>query len=160
MNEIKVIKQIQGNTLKEIDINYRPAVQLKEVPKISSSMDAVSYLRSVWGRRIEHVEEFLILCLNRANLVLGYARISRGGLHDTVADPKVIFQVALKANASSLILCHNHPSGNTEPSESDKALTKRLVEAGKVLEIQVLDYVILTWDSYFSFADEGIFPER
>ena len=72
--------------------------------------------------------------------------------------PKVIFQIGLKANATSLILSHNHPSGNKEPSESDKALTKKLVDAGKVLEIHVLDHVILTSTAYFSFADEGILP--
>ncbi len=158
MNNIKIMNPIVSCSLKEIDIYYRNPVQLKEAPKISNSADAVKYLRMVWGDRMDHVEEFLVLCMNRANLVLGYARISRGGLSGTVADPKVIFQIAVKANATSLILAHNHPSSNSDPSESDKALTKRLVDAGRVLEIQVLDHVILTSDSYFSFADEGIFP--
>lgn len=142
--------------LREINISYRPGIRLSETPKISSSLDAVSYLRMVWSERMDHIEEFLVLCLNRANLVLGYAVVSRGGLSGTVADPKVIFQIALKANASSVILCHNHPSGNTEPSESDRNLTRRLCEAGKVLEIQVLDHIILTSESYFSFADQGL----
>lgn len=158
MNNIKIVNPIASNSLKEIDIYYRNPLHLKEAPKISSSLDAVKYLRMVWGNRIDHVEEFLILCLNRANVALGYARISRGGLSGTVADPKVIFQIALKANATSLILAHNHPSGNTDPSESDKVLTKKLLDAGRMLEIQVLDHVILTSTAYFSFADENILP--
>ncbi|HOW26020.1 MAG TPA: JAB domain-containing protein [Bacteroidales bacterium] len=158
MSNIKVVNPIISNSLKEIDIYYRNPLLLKETPKISNSADAVKYLRMVWGNRMDHVEEFLVLCLNRANHVLGYSRISRGGIAGTVADPKVIFQIALKANATSLILSHNHPSGNPEPSESDKALTKKLVDAGKVLEIHVLDHVIMTSESYFSFADEGILP--
>ena len=79
-----------------------------------------------------------------------------GGISGTVADPKVIFQVALKANASSVILCHNHPSGNTKPSDNDIQLTKKLKKAGEFLELNVLDHLIITPDSYFSFADESL----
>ena len=102
------------------------------------------------------MEEFVILCLNRANKVLGYSKISQGGLSGTVADPKVIFQVALKSNASSIILCHNHPSGNTKPSDNDIQLTKKLKKAGEFLELNVLDHLIITSDAYFSFADESL----
>jgi DNA repair protein RadC len=111
---------------------------------------------SVWSFHIERVEEFVILCLNRANKVLGYSKISQGGLSGTVADPKVIFQVALKSNASSIILCHNHPSGNTKPSDNDIQLTKKLKKAGEFLELNVLDHLIITSDAYFSFADESL----
>jgi DNA repair protein RadC len=126
------------------------------MPKVTSSQDAYDYLISVWSPQVERIEEFLILCLNRANKVLGYAKISQGGLSGTVADPKVIFQVALKANASSVILCHNHPSGNTKPSDNDIQLTKKLKKAGEFLELNVLDHLIITTDSYFSFADESL----
>jgi len=82
--------------------------------------------------------------------------ISSGGVEGTVADPKVIFQVALKANASSIILAHNHPSGNIEPSEADIRLTRNLKQAGELLKISVLDHLILTSESYYSFADENM----
>lgn len=126
------------------------------MPKVTCSNDAVEVLRSIWSDQIEYREEFVILCLNRANKVLGYSRISSGGTTGTVADPKIIFQIALKSNASSIILAHNHPSGNSKPSESDTKLTDKLKNAGQLLDIPVLDHVILTNESFFSFADEGL----
>ena len=126
------------------------------MPKITCSRDAENILRTVLDHSIDHVELFYILCLNRANKVLGWAKISSGGVEGTVADPKVIFQVAIKSNCSSLILCHNHPSGNTEPSEADIRLTRNLKEAGDLLRIKVLDHLILTSESYYSFADENM----
>ena len=102
------------------------------------------------------MEEFSVLVLNRANRVLGYARISQGGLSGTVADPKVIFQIALKSNSCSIIIAHNHPSGNTQPSEADIQLTRKLKDAGAVLDLPVLDHLILTSEGYYSFADEGL----
>ncbi len=91
-----------------------------------------------------------------SNKVLGVCKISIGGLAGTVTDPKKIFQTALKANAASVILCHNHPSGNLKPSKSDIEITKKCVEAGNFLDLKVLDHVIVTRDGYFSFADEGM----
>ena len=105
---------------------------------------------------MERVEEFMVLCLNRANRVLGYARISSGGISGTIADPKIIFQVALKSNASSIILAHNHPSGNKQPSEADIRLTRKMKDAGVLLDLPVLDHLILTSEGYHSFADEGL----
>jgi DNA repair protein RadC len=105
---------------------------------------------------LEYRESFAILLLNRANRVLGIANISSGGLSGTVADPKVIFQQALKANASSIILLHNHPSGNTQPSEADITLTRKMKECGKFLDLPVLDHLIVTTDGYYSFAYEGL----
>jgi len=125
------------------------------MPKITCSSDAVEVLRSIWSDQIEYREEFVILCLNRANKVLGYSKISSGGTSGTVADPKIIFQIALKSNASSIILSHNHPSGNTKPSDSDMKLTQKLQKAGLLLDLQVLDHIVLTEESFFSFADEG-----
>jgi DNA repair protein RadC len=88
--------------------------------------------------------------------VLGYCQISAGGLNGTVADVRIIMQTALKSNACSIILSHNHPSGNLVPSEADKDLTKKIREAGKFLDIPALDHLIITSESYFSFADEGL----
>ena len=101
-------------------------------------------------------EEFWILMLNRANKVIKPSRISQGGVSGTVADTKLIFKMAVENLASSVVLCHNHPSGNTKPSEADILLTKKLKEAGKVMEIPVLDHIIFTESAYYSFADEGL----
>ena len=96
------------------------------------------------------------MLLNRANKVLGIYPVSKGGVSGTLVDPKLIFSVALKCNASSIILAHNHPSGNLFPSENDKELTQKLKSAGNFLDIKVLDHLIITPEGYFSFADEGL----
>ena len=113
-------------------------------------------MRSIWSDDLEIREEFNILLLNRANHVLGWFNVSVGGTSATVIDPKLIFSVALKCNASGVILAHNHPSGNLNPSDADLNLTTKLKEGGKILEIKILDHIILTSESYYSFADEGI----
>ena len=94
--------------------------------------------------------------LNRANAVLACFQVSTGGITGTVADPRLIFTAALKVNAVSLILAHNHPSGNLFPSTADQELTIKIKEAGKFLEIKLLDHIILSSDGYCSFADEGL----
>lgn len=101
-------------------------------------------------------EEFWVIMLNRANQVTKKQQISSGGVSGTVADPKIIFKMALDELASSIILTHNHPSGNLRPSQADISLTKKLKEAGKMLEIPVLDHLIFTNDAYFSFADANM----
>jgi DNA repair protein RadC len=144
-----------NNNLREIEIHYSNKVKYSDMPKVTCSADAVAYLRNIWSPQIGRIEEFMLLCLNRANKVLGWSQISSGGLSGTVADPKVIFQVALKSNASSVILAHNHPSGNVKPSEADIQLTRKITRAGEVLDLSVLDHLILTKECYYSFADEG-----
>ncbi|GAB2705667.1 DNA repair protein RadC [Mucilaginibacter koreensis] len=101
-------------------------------------------------------EEFWILLLGRNCKVLSKELISKGGLSGTVADPKVIFGVALQHQASSIILAHNHPSGNLKPSQQDIDLTKKIFNAGRILDIGVLDHIIIAGQSYFSFGDEGL----
>jgi DNA repair protein RadC len=103
-----------------------------------------------------YYEEFWVLFLNRANVVMKTEKISTGGVAGTVADPKVIFKRALEETANGLILVHNHPSGNLQPSTADRDLTKKLREGAKLLDMQVLDHVIFTDNGFFSFADEGI----
>jgi len=122
--------------------------------KISTSKDAVEIFQPLLGDLLH--EEFWILFMNRANHILGRQQVSKGGMSGTVVDPKLIFKAALDMKASSIILCHNHPSGNLKPSESDIKLTKSLSEAGRVLEIPVLDHVIVTQNGFISFADEGM----
>ena len=101
-------------------------------------------------------EQFWIMLLNNANKVIKLEKIGVGGMTGTTADPKKIFNSALENNAASVMLCHNHPSGNVIPSNADKQITNNLVKAGQFLEIKILDHIIIGNDNYFSFADEGL----
>jgi DNA repair protein RadC len=126
----------------------------EEKPKINSSKDAFDLLK---GDVMDlPKEEFWVLLMNRANRVIKKKRVSEGGVSGTVADPKIIFKLALEELASGLIVAHNHPSGNLQASQSDLDLTKKLKEAGKFLEIQLLDHIIIANQKYLSFADEGM----
>lgn len=144
-----------NSNLAEIQVTYKTKVKFAEMRKVNTSKDAEEILRRIWSDCMELREEFYILLLNRANRVLGWYRISEGGTTGTVADARLIFSVALKCNATGIILAHNHPSGNTKPSNEDLNLTKRISEGGKLLEIKVYDHLILTSENYVSFADEG-----
>lgn len=132
----------------------RKELELDEKPKISGSKDVFEILKADL-QDLPH-EEFWVLLLNRANRVIKKCQISQGGVAGTVADPKIIFKLALAELASGIILAHNHPSGNLSASQADIDLTKKLKEGGKLLEIQVLDHIILAGQKYFSFADEGM----
>jgi len=123
-------------------------------PRISSSKDAFEQLKG--GLMDLPHEEFWVILLNRANRMMKKKRVSEGGVSGTVADPKIIFKLALEELASGVIVVHNHPSGNLTASQSDIDLTKKLKDAGKFLEIQLLDHLIIAGQKYFSFADEGI----
>ncbi len=94
--------------------------------------------------------------LNRANKALGAYEVSTGGISGTVADPRIIFAAALKANCCGIILSHNHPSGNLKPSRQDEELTQKIKQGGQLLEINLLDHLIITPEGYFSFSDEGL----
>jgi DNA repair protein RadC len=126
----------------------------EEKPKIASSADAFSLMKSDLID-LPH-EEFWMILLNRANRVIKKKRISGGGVTGTVADPKIIYKIALEELACGIIVAHNHPSGNLSASQSDIDLTKKLKEAGKFLDIQLLDHLIVANQKYFSFADEGL----
>ena len=121
--------------------------------KIKTSRDAYEIFRNIIGDR--PYEEFWIILLNRANKVLKKCNISEGGISGTVVDPKKIFKISLDNHASSIILGHNHPSGVVTPSEADCRITKKLHDAGAMLEVAVLDHLIIGEDSYYSFADDG-----
>jgi DNA repair protein RadC len=123
-------------------------------PKVTSSASAFELLQGDL-MDLPH-EEFWVLLLNRAQRVIRKKRISEGGVSGTVADPKIIFKLALEELASGVIVAHNHPSGNLTASQSDIDLTKKLKEAGKVMEIQLLDHLIIAGKKYYSFADEGL----
>ncbi|MEI7662652.1 MAG: DNA repair protein RadC [Bacteroidota bacterium] len=121
--------------------------------KISRSRDAYEIFRSTMGDR--PYEEFWIILLNKANKVLQKCNISEGGISGTVVDPKKIFKISLDHHATSIILGHNHPSGVVTPSEADIRITKKICDAGALLDVEVLDHLIIGEDSYYSFADEG-----
>jgi DNA repair protein RadC len=141
----------------EIQLTYRSNVKPSMRPKISTSRDAFEVLKRSWDTdKLEFVEQFKVLLTNRANKVLGIFEVSTGGITGTVADPKLIFVAALKSGACGLVLSHNHPSGNLQPSQADIELTKRIKEGGKLLDIQLLDHLIITSEGYCSFTDEGI----
>ena len=140
----------------ELKISYNPKTRPSDRPSISSSRQAWELFFKEWDSPA-YFESFKVMTLNRANKVLGVALISRGGLSGTVADPKIILQYALLSNASGIILAHNHPSGNMQPSEADIRLTRKIKDACTSLEISCLDHLILcSEEKYFSFEDEGI----
>jgi DNA repair protein RadC len=141
-------------SVSEVNLTYSPSYKIADRPKISSSKQAFDIVHSQWDQnKINLLEEFKVILLNR---VLGIVSISQGGMTGTIADPKLIFVAALKAAASYIILVHNHPSENLKASTEDIRLTKKLVEGGKLLDIMVVDHLIITKDSYFSFCDEGL----
>ena len=145
------------SNLAEITVSYSSKVKVAERRKVVSAREAEEVFREIWTKgTMELREEMYVLFLNRGNFLLGWCQTSQGGLSGTVCYPRMIFSVALKSLAVSLILCHNHPSGNLQPSAADIQLTKNLVEGGKFLEISVLDHLILTAEGFYSFADEGL----
>jgi len=131
----------------------RRGAEALEKKKITSSHDVFEYFSGILGD--SNYEAFYILLLNRANKVIREIMISEGGFSGTVADPKKIFKIALEYNASGLILCHNHPSGNIQPSDADIKLTRKLRNAGEMLDLPVVDHIILGEENYYSFADEN-----
>jgi len=146
----------EGIQVSEVELVYKTKIKASERLQVSTSKEVYKLLKRYWDEnKIEFVEQFKILLLNRANKVLGIYEISTGGLVGTVADPKLIFIAALKVAASHIILAHNHPSGNLNPSIQDKQLTQKIKNGGELLEILVMDHLIISKDGYYSFADEG-----
>ena len=129
----------------------------KMVPvDIKDSKDVYAFIKELWYDDLEVIERFLLLNLNRTNSIISYHWISQGGLAGTVIDTRVIFKSAIESLAQSIIVTHNHPSGNTKPSEADITITNKLSRTGEIMEIKLLDHLIITHDSYFSMADDGI----
>lgn len=147
-----------GYQVAEIQVTYSSKVDLSKCPMVSSSRDSEAVLRDLWTPgTMEMIEEFVILILNRGNKVKAVYRVSKGGIAGTVVDVPIVMAAAVKTLASSIILCHNHPSGNLQPSQADIDLTKKMCSAGKIMGIPVLDHIILAPDrGYYSFADEGM----
>ncbi|NDV46865.1 DNA repair protein [Paludibacter sp. 221] len=143
------------NRVTEITVQYKNPLKPSEMPQIKSSTQLEETFRPFFSDCMEHHEEFYIMLLNRANRCLGVSKISQGGHFETVVDNKIIFQIALKGNASVIALCHNHPSGNLNTSGSDDMITRRIKEGCSMLGLQLLDHIVLSSESYYSYADEG-----
>ena len=155
--QIPFVTSITNHLLKvcEIEFIYKPIIRPSQRPQVATSQEVHELLRENWDEnKIELVEEFKVMLLNRANKVIGLVDISLGGFSGTIADPKVIFVAALKAGASALIMAHTHPSGNLKPSKADISLTQKITAAGTLLDITVWDHIIITAEGYLSFADE------
>lgn len=145
------------NTISEIELKYSPIILKQERVKIANSQSAFEAFLSSWDLdTIELYEEFKVLLLNRANEVLGIHSLSKGGIAGTVVDLKLLFAVVLKSAASSIILAHNHPSGNLKPSVADKSLHTKIMKAAEYLDITVLDNLIISKNGYYSFVDENV----
>ena len=125
-----------------------------ELLKITSSKVIFELMQPIIGE-LPH-EEFWIVLLNNSNKVISKTQLSKGGITGTIVDVRLVFKIALEMGATSLILCHNHPSGTLKPSDADIKITQKLKRAGESLEINVLDHLIVTENSYFSFVDDGI----
>jgi DNA repair protein RadC len=143
--------------ISEVKLVYRTKVKASERFQIKTSKDAFDIFSKAWDQdSIEHVEEFKLMLLTWSNRVLGIASISKGGLSGTVTDVRIILQNAIKANSSGIIICHNHPSGNLQPSESDVAITRKVKDSAKLMDIQLLDHLIIIPErSYYSMTDGG-----
>ena len=143
--------------ISEVQLSYTPKFKCSELPTITEAQHAYNILLEHWDlNTIKLIEHFYVLLLSRSNKLLGIYEVSKGGFAGTVVDPKIIFIAALKGCASSLILAHNHPSGNLKPSQSDISITKRLIEVGQILDLPVVDHLIVTEDGFLSFAEEGL----
>lgn len=143
------------NIIAEIQVSYNTNSRVKQ--KITSSASAYEILKANWKEgRLELQEEFKVLLLNRANDVLGIYNMSKGSVSGTVVDIRLLIAVALKCNASGILICHNHPSGNLNPSEADIEMTKKIKQASELFDIRMIDHIIITHLGYYSFLDSGV----
>ncbi len=143
--------------ISEVKLTYQSKVKSSDRIKVNHSQDAFNVFYDHWDLdTIEHIEEFKILLLNRANRILGLASLFKGGGSGTVIDQKIIYQYSLKANAHQIILAHNHPSGNLNPSSADQSITTKIKNGAELLNITLIDHLIISPDKcFYSFADEG-----
>jgi DNA repair protein RadC len=141
----------------EVELVYKTTIKPSQRPKINCVKDCYELLKELWNEdTIEMQEEFKVLLLNRANKVIGVYEASAGGLTGTVADPRLILAAAIKSLAVSIVLSHNHPSGNLKPSRADEELTQKIKVAAAYHDIKVIDHMIITSEGYYSFANEGL----
>jgi DNA repair protein RadC len=145
------------NMISEVELVYKSKVKTSQRPLLKKAEDVAEFLKNSWDEnKIDLLEQFKVIFLNRSHRVMGIYTVSSGGVSGTVADPKLIFIAALKMNACTIIISHNHPSGNLTPSEPDKRLTQKIKDGASILDICLLDHIIITSEGYFSFANEGL----
>lgn len=137
-----------------LELGVRRQSDTIQKKQVSSSKDVASYLQA--SMQYLQREVFAIVLLNRANRIIHFEIVSEGGITGTVADPRIILKRALEHNATGIILCHNHPSGNLKPSQADEMLTRKIKNAAAFLDIIVTDHIIVSHEGYYSFADEGM----
>lgn len=143
------------NVIAEIQVSYSTNSRVRQ--QITTSYSAYEVLQSSWySGRMELQEEFKVLLLNRANHVLGIYNLSKGGVSSTIVDLKLLFGVVLKANASNIVICHNHPSGKLAPSDADIEITNKIKEACKLLDVHFFDHIIISHLGYYSFAENKV----
>ena len=141
----------------EVRLSYKTKPEKPEKVRVNCPADCYRVFMSHWEKgQIEHKESFRMLLLNQANVVLGIYKISEGGISDTSIDIRIIMQAVLLANATSIVLAHNHPSGNKTPGYGDIEVTKMIKEAARIMSINVYDHIIVCKDRFYSFADKGI----
>jgi DNA repair protein RadC len=145
----------QLNALHEIQVNYTRSYGIEAIRDSQSAYEICKKAYSLAEANICLKEYFIIILLNRGNQVIGFYKLSEGGLSGTVADIRLAFSVALKCLASGMIISHCHPSGQLKPSTQDQKLTRQFSEAGKLIDIQVIDHLIVSTEDYYSFADDG-----
>ena len=143
--------------VEEVKLVYRNKLKADDRPILNQPEKVHEYLLDTWDMdQIALLEEFKLVMIDRRNRLMSIGSLSKGGTDATHVDIKLAFMMALKRKASAIILVHNHPSGNKNPSRADIRLTKKFVEAGRLLDIPVLDHIIVTEDSFYSMADEGV----
>jgi DNA repair protein RadC len=143
----------------EIEISVRmKGAKNSELPTVKSSEDIYKILKLCFNEyKINWVEEVVMACLNKSNKMIGFYKVSSGGVADSIVDPKIVFTAALNTPGTcAIILAHNHPSGNLKPSEQDIQITKKIKEGGKLLDIKLLDHLIITDEGYLSLTDENL----
>ena len=151
MKQLSELPRIQ-----EIQVSYKRNYSKENINSSSQAFETCKQVFSLAEANISLKEYFFILLLNRSNKVIGFYKLSEGGLSGTVADLRLAFSVALKTLASAMIIMHNHPSGNVKPSDCDLKLTRKFKQAGEILDIKVLDSLVIAEDEFLSFADEGL----
>ena len=148
------MKEYKTN-LPELSIKYKSS-EVKKV-KLASSKDSCEFFKKLFDEdTLDYCESSIVIYLNKANITIGWFKLSQGGLDSCLIDVRMLFAIALQCGASSFIMAHNHPSGNPYPSEQDKVLTRKIKGASEFLQIKMIDHMVITTDSYFSFADEGM----
>lgn len=155
--KLKVIQLMDKELLVgEFRTYYKSYLGAEKKLQIKHSGDLKAYLLPLYADQMEDSEKFIAVYLSRANTIFHYTVISSGGITGTVVDIQIILRHAILLNAKGICLCHNHPSGNLAPSDADIAITKKISAASKLMEITVIDHIILSTSSYYSFSDNGL----